>query len=210
MGSAYDISGRRVTPRTIAVNLGLMAGIALAVFTWIKIANLVTQSEPAVAPLSQQPGSIVWDDHVFSNRAQLAAWLGARHINVTIWLRQHPDAAKIIGVQQPPARAGTRAGARPNRTGTASPNKTPHKRAAASVDKARPAVEAGPSSGSTLHSIAVDLLFVLALLLGAFAFAPTWAWRRVLRRMPRSAEARIYPAAAALAILAGLAAGGLF
>jgi hypothetical protein len=193
MGSAYDISRRRVTPRSLAVNLGLVLGIAVAGFMWVRIANLVTQNEPVAAPLSQQPVSIVWGDHVFSSRATLAAWLRARHIDVTLWLRQHPDAASIIGGQPASAEA----------TGGVA------KRSAVPEKKAPPA-EARPRSGSRLGALGLDLLVGAALVLGAFAIAPRSAWRRALPRLHGNVEQRIYAAAGAAGILFGLVVGGIF
>jgi len=195
MGSAYDLSRRRFTARSVAVNLGLVFGIALAVFMWVRVASLLTADSPTVAPLAQQPVSIVWGDHVFSSRAALERWLRANHINVTIWLRQHPDAERIIDGR--PAPTAPRAG----RTAAA-----PKKKVAA----APAAVKAPSSSSSRIGSLGVDLLVAFAFLLGGFAFAPRSAWRIVLRRLRGSAEQRIYAAAAAVGILFGLLVGGIF
>lgn len=179
----------------MAVNLGLVLAIALAVFMWVRIANLLTEKAPTAAPLAQQPVSIVWGDHVFSSRASLATWLRARHINVTTWLRQHPDAARIIdGRPAPTAPVADRTAAAPKKRVAAAPA----------------AVEAPSSSGSRLGSVGVDLLVALAFLLGGFAFAPRSAWRFVLRRLRGSPEQRIYAAAGAVGILFGLLVGGIF
>jgi hypothetical protein len=200
MGTAYDISRRHLTPRAIALNVGLALGIALAVFTWFQIANVVTQTQPAAVPLSQQPTSIVWRNHVFSSRAALAAWLRANHINVTTWLRQHPDAAKIIDGQSPS----------PGTTARTASTRSVKKSAAPAGDKPPPAGPSRSRSSSKLAATGVDLLVALAVLLGAFAFAPTSAWRLVLRGVRGSLEERICVGAGAVCILFGVGAGGLF
>jgi hypothetical protein len=195
MGPGYDISRHRFSVRSMAVNLGLVLGIAVAVFMWVRIANLLTADAPTVAPLAQQPVSIVWGDHVFSSRAALDRWLRANHINVTTWLRQHPDAERIIdGKPAPTAPKADRTAAAPKKRVAAAPV----------------AVEAPSSSSSRVGSLGVDLLVALAFLLGGFAFAPRSAWRIVLRRLRGSAEQRIYAAAGAVGILFGLLVGGIF
>jgi hypothetical protein len=195
MGPGYDISRHRFSVRSMAVNLGLVLGIALVVFMWVRIANLLTADAPTVTPLAQQPVSIVWGNHVFSSRAALDRWLRANHINVTTWLRQHPDAERIIdGKPAPTAPKADRTAAAPKKRVAAAPV----------------AVEAPSSSSSRVGSLGVDLLVALAFLLGGFAFAPRSAWRIVLRRLRGSAEQRIYAAAGAVGILFGLLVGGIF
>jgi hypothetical protein len=196
MGPGYDISRHRFSVRSMAVNLGLVLGIAVAVFMWVRIANLLSADAPTAAPLAQ-PVSIVWGDHVFSSRAALVTWLRANHINVTTWLRQHPDAERIID--------GRPVQTAPKSERTTVPAAAPKKRAAV----ASPAVEVQSGSGSKLGSVGIDLLVALAFLLGAFAFGPRSAWLLVARRLP-AIEQRIYAAAGAVGILFGLLVGGIF
>src|SRR6476659_874330 len=57
-----------------------------------------------VSPYSAKPsppppgtrGSLVWGDGIFSNRAQLKAWLGIHGASYGAWARTHPAAVRLV------------------------------------------------------------------------------------------------------------------
>jgi hypothetical protein len=216
--STYGVPRRRISPRSVALNLVLALAIAAALFTWFRIANVLTEKAAVTASVSGRPSSFAWGNQVFSSQAQLAAWLRSKGIDSSVWLRRHPDAARILGAQAPPSPVRP-----PKSTKTvskavskASPKtatKTPHstaKTSHATASQAPGGAATGPAASSGSTSPVVPILVILALLLGGLTFAPGRVWRLVLRRVPMGLEERIYPAAGAVGILVALSVGFLF
>ncbi|MGH3050312.1 MAG: hypothetical protein ACRDLK_09145 [Gaiellaceae bacterium] len=226
MGSPYDVPRHRLSPRSVALNVGLALAIAAALFTWFRIANLLTAKAPRAAPLTQRPTSFAWGNRVFTSSAELNAWLTSNGINAAVWLRRHPDAARIIGAQSLPASGVKTHVLRGSSVKRPSSTKTAAKRPSVSTKKVhpptvtshastapaavRPASSHESASRSGMGSAVVDVLVVLALLLAALTFAPTSVWRLLLRRIPMGFEERLYAAAGAAAILVALGLGSAF
>jgi hypothetical protein len=152
----------------MAVAFGIIAGIA--------IYGVVNQ--PKANPHPDAPGfhgSLVWGDGIFSNRAQLKAWLILHGASYEDWVKQHPAALKLV---KPPAK---------HRVAVAhKPSKSPHQANPGSAHKpvhkpvtVTTAVAAPPeTSTSSSHRSVIWLAVIAGLLLGLVALMP----RRILHR----------------------------
>jgi hypothetical protein len=152
----------------MAVAFGIIAGIA--------IYGVVNQ--PKATPHPDAPGfhgSLVWGDGIFSNRAQLKAWLILHGASYQDWVKQHPAALKLV---KPAVK---------HRVAVAhKPSKSPHKANPGSAHKpahkpvtVTTAVAAPPeTSVGSSHRSVIWLAVIAGLLLGLVALMP----RRVLHR----------------------------
>jgi len=173
------------------------------------------------APLQQgQPGSLVWGDGkvIFSNKAQLAAWLRLHGSSYGAFVKHHPDALRLVTGRpgrHVPATAKrhvaptTHVAARP--TTKPKPAAAVKKKVAPTVTvtitaPAAPKTAATRGSGPTSRSLVFSIAAVLGLLLGVLALLPPAAARRFgLRSSPeRARELRFSAAAVSVAILAGV------
>jgi hypothetical protein len=209
---------RRFSLRSWAIGLVLALTVGVAVLTWLHIARVLTSGTPIATHQTVAPSSFVWGGRVFSKKKAVDAWLHSRGIDYSVWAGRHPDAARIIHARltTPPATRGHKAAKHAVKKKPAAHLTTKHKVTAPSeshvVSGSKAPLPSAPSpaaAGISSSPIAV-LLVVLALLLGAFTFAPRWIWRLVLRRVPLGFEERIYPAAGAVGILVAFAVGFVF
>jgi hypothetical protein len=145
----------------MAVAFGIIAGIA--------IYGVVNQ--PKATPHPDAPGihgSLVWGDGIFSNRAQLKAWLILHGASYEDWVKQHPAAVKLV---KPAVK---------HRVAIAhKPAKSPHKAHPGSAHKPVTVTTAvAATSASSSHRSVIWLAVVAGLLLGLVALMP----RRILHR----------------------------
>src|SRR5258708_534985 len=75
---------------------------AFAIIAGIAIYGAVNPSKAKPTPNAPGfHGSLVWGDGIFSNKAQLKAWLRLHGASYRVWVRQHPAAIRLV---RPPVR----------------------------------------------------------------------------------------------------------
>ena len=145
---------------------------AFAIIAGIAIYGIVNQ--PKATPHPDAPGfhgSLVWGDGIFSNRAQLKAWLILHGASYKEWVKQHPAALKLV---KPPVKHRVAVAHKPSKSPhTANPGSA-HKPATVTTAIAVPS--ATPESSS--HRMVIWFAVFAGLLLGVVALMP----RRVLHR----------------------------
>ena len=145
----------------MAVAFGIIAGIA--------IYGVVNQ--PKATPHPDAPGfhgSRDWGDGIFSNRAQLKAWLILHGASYQDWVKQHPAALKLV---KPPVKHRVAVAHKPAKSAhAAKPKPGPVSTTAA------PTVSA--TSVPSPHRSVIWLAVIAGLLLGLVALMP----RRILHR----------------------------
>jgi hypothetical protein len=152
-----------------------------------------------VSPYSFKPsppppgthGSLVWGDGIFSNQAQLKAWLSIHGASYDEWVKTHPAALQLVKPRPKHRAAPTRAHAKP-----------------------RPAVRTVAVSQTTAtpaqSGTGVWLVVALGLMLGALAATPSWLLARAgLHIESRERELRIAAIGAGAALLLGVIAATL-
>lgn len=148
----------------LATAFGIIAGIA--------IYGAVNQ--PKANPHPNAPGfrgSLVWGDGIFSNRAQVKAWLTLHGASYEDWVKTHPAAVRLV---KPPVKHRVAVAHKPRKTAT---KPAVHKAAPKKVPAtAAPAVTAASQSSS--HRFIIWFAVVAGLLLGGLAMVP----RRVILR----------------------------
>jgi hypothetical protein len=144
-------------------------------------------------------GSLVWGDGIFSNKAQLKAWLSIHGGSYAKWAKTHPRA--LVLVKPRPKHRAVLAKAKVNKT------TTPHKVAATAPRTAASPVAfvgAGSSSSQSV-GIGIWLVVVLGLILGLLAAMPQRAYSQIgVRAGPYEREVRIAAVAAGAAVLLGV------
>jgi hypothetical protein len=135
---------------------GIIAGVAI-----YGVVN-----EPKANPHPDAPGfhgSLVWGDGIFSNRAQVKAWLALHGGSYEDWAKTHPAAVRLV---RPPVKHKPAAG-----------HKSPH----AAQPKPTPvsSTAAISRSQSSSHHAVIWLAVFAGLLLGLLALLP----RRMIHRV---------------------------
>jgi hypothetical protein len=144
-------------------------------------------------------GSLVWGDAIFSNKAQLKAWLSIHGGSYAKWAKTHPRALVLVNPR--PKHRAVLANAK------AKQKTTPHKVAAtAPRAAASPVAFVRPDSSSSQSvGIGIWLVIVLGLVLGLLAAMPQRAYSHIgVRAGPYEREVRIAAVAAGAAVLLGV------
>jgi hypothetical protein len=131
-------------------------------------------NQPKATPHPDAPGfhgSLVWGDGIFSNRAQLKAWLILHGASYEDWVKQHPAAVKLV---KPAVKHRVAVAHKPAKSAHAAKPGSAHK--PVTVTTAAPTVSA--TSVSSSHRSVIWLAVVAGLLLGLVALMP----RRILHR----------------------------
>ena len=163
----------------------------------IAIYGAISPYDLKTAPPPGQRGSLVWGDGIFSNRAQLKAWLGLHGASYAQWAKTHPKALFLV---KP----------RPKRTAAelARARKVAAAKAAAAAKKPKPVVTevaSAPVATSQPQSTGVWIVVVLGLILGAAAAVPSrLLWRAGVPVGSRERELRIAAIGAGAALLIGV------
>jgi len=145
----------------------------------------------------ESPTSLVWGDRVFSSSRSFAGWLLARGRRYKEWAPLHPQGVAILArrpyvLPSPPVSARGAA------------------KSSATTPTANPVITRGARPGSHLKLIVQILLLVLASVLLATAFTPTFLLSRGPPALRYLVQAnRAYVAVVAIAILLGYAVQGL-
>ena len=69
---------------------------AFVIIAGIAIYGAISPYDLKTAPPPGQRGSLVWGDGIFSNRAQLKAWLGLHGASYAQWAKTHPKALFLV------------------------------------------------------------------------------------------------------------------
>ena len=188
---------RASKPNRLVVFLPLV--VAFGIIAGIAIYGAVSPSK--AKPNPDAPGfrgSLVWGDGIFSNRAQLKAWLVLHGASYGDWVRQHPAALKLV---RPPARHRATVARKARKV--AKP-KVVHKTAVPAVPKTATPATPTASQGSP-HRLVIWFAVIAGLVFGLAAALP----RRVilqagfLRRIGER-ELRLGALGAGAAVLLGV------
>jgi hypothetical protein len=169
----------------------VLGAILLLVLTWAKVVQTISSAKPP--PPAARPTAIVWGDRVFQDPTSLRRWLRSRGNTYRSWRARHPNQAAILE-HRPIPTAPTRA-AQPH---------TGKVRRRTESDR-RPTV--GGTHGAVIRSVALTILLLLAAVLASAAALPAPFRRRFPRLADRAWPHRSAFAAAAAAILLGVAVG---
>jgi hypothetical protein len=164
--------------------LAMLGAVVLLVLTWSKVVSTISNPR-AVAPKAQ-PSAIVWADRVFASPASLRRWLHSRGMTYGVWSRHHPRQAAILEHRPLPQPAKTK-------PKPAEPVASPPPRATSAT------------RGSGVRDVVLTLLLLVALVLAAAAALPAPLRRRFPALAFRVAHYRGAIAAAAAAIVLGIA-----
>jgi hypothetical protein len=174
---------------------------AFLIIAGIAIYGIISPYNLKKPPPPGQRGSLVWGDGIFSNRAQLKAWLGIHGASYAEWAKTHPRALYLV---KP----------RPKRTPAqlAKARKAAALKAAAAAKKPKPTptpavreVASAPVATSQPQSTGVWIVVVLGLILGAAAAIPSrLLWRAGVPVGSRERELRIAAIGAGAALLIGV------
>jgi hypothetical protein len=168
-------------------------GIAFLIIAGIAVFGIVSpySLKPAPPPPGTH-GSLVWGDGIFSNQAQLKAWLRIHGASYDEWVKTHPAALELV---KPHAK---------------------HHSAALTKNHARPAaplrtVAVSQTTAPTKQSgTGVWLVVLLGLMLGALAGTPHKVLARAgVRIQSHERELRIAAIGAGAALLLGVIAATL-
>jgi hypothetical protein len=195
---AADPGGPFALVRTFVLLLVLPVAIFAALVGYSHFAR--TTASPSTPG---KPGELVWSDGavIFSNKAQLVAWLRLHGSTLHAFLKQHPAAARLLESrpQHRTVPAASHTKAKPSTTAAVTP---PPPAPAPTARTAAPAV-ASTGPDATVYWIAG----ALGVLLAAFALVPAPLVRRIGLRPGRERDLRFSAAAAAVALLVGVAFG---
>jgi hypothetical protein len=180
----------------------------------------------AATPQQGTPGSLVWGEGkvIFSNKAQLAAWLRLHGSSYRAFVKRHPEALRLVSPQPRKHTAATKS---TKHVAAARPLKHPVKHAKP-VAKPKPVARPKPvaktftvttpvasrapanaSTGGGARTLVFGIAAALGLLVGAFALMPpALLWRFGVRKLPEP-QLRFSAAAVSVAILAGVLFGTL-
>ena len=168
----------------LAVAFLIIAGIAV----YGIVSPYSTKQSP---PAPGIRGSLVWGDGIFSNRAQLKAWLGIHGASYGAWAKTHPAALRLV-----------------------KPRARPHTELAKAKAHKKPAVKrVAAAKVSNVQAIApakqrstgIWLVVAFGLILGALSATPRHLLARAgVRVGPRERELRIAAIGAGAALLLGV------
>jgi hypothetical protein len=171
-------------PRGVLNAAFLLVGLALLIGVWLQVVR--TLSAPIrLSPSTVRPTAVAWHHRVYSSEKELKAAFEADGSPYAAWARNHPGALAIL---------------RHRHLRSASPHRPTT--TVAEDNRAKPRVNATVASHRS-QSIAIDVLWVVGLLVFAGALAPA----RLLARAglgPLRTEHRIVLAAAATSFTVGL------
>jgi hypothetical protein len=176
-------------PSPLFVFLPLAA--AFAIIAAIAIYGVVNPSKAKPHPNAPGfRGSLVWGDGIFSNKAQLKAWLRLHGASYADWVKQHPAALKLV---KPPVKHKAAVAHRPS-------TKPPVTRTTPTTLPPPPA-----TGESTSNQVVVWLAVIAGLLFGVLALLPNRIIRRArfLRRVGER-ELRVGALGAGAAVLLGV------
>jgi hypothetical protein len=203
---ARPTQGRRQGNRSW---LFLPLALAFAIIAGIAIYGVLSPSKAKPAPAAPGfRGSLVWGDGIFSNKAQLKAWLRLHGASYKVWVKEHPAALSLVKPRPKPRPKPRRAAVAAKKT----PPKAHHVAAAPPgtvtshrVSLATPAVAASQRNQSSVRW----LFILLGLLISTVAMlTPKRISARVgLTSADREREVRLAVAGVGFAVLAGAAAG---
>jgi hypothetical protein len=162
-------------------------GAAVVALPWTFAVQKLLSPRPVVWGVRST--SLVWSDRVFSNPRSMAGWLSARGRPYKDWALHHPQAVAIL-THKPYTLVKTTGRPRPSATTTTR----------------NPAITGGARPRSDLKLAVQILLLVLASVLLAAAFTPSFLLSRGPPRLRSLVQAnRAYVAMVAIAILLGYA-----
>jgi hypothetical protein len=190
------MQARTRKPSPLWVFLPLAA--AFAIIAGIAIYGVVNQ--PKANPHPNAPGfhgSLVWGDGIFSNRAQLKAWLKLHGASYDAWVKQHPAALRLV---KPPVKHKVAV--------THKPRKAATKTVAHKVTTPKVPVVATPAvttTSSSDHRLVIWLAVFAGMLFGLLALLPHRVLRRVgFLRTVGERELRLGALGAGAAVLLGV------
>jgi hypothetical protein len=74
----------------------LVAVVAAAGGTWLKVATTMRNPKPVVVPKQPRVNALVWSHRVFVDAASFKRWLDARDVSFAEWAKQHPRALVVF------------------------------------------------------------------------------------------------------------------
>ena len=183
--------GRAPRRRQSAAWVFVPLATAFLIIAGIAVYGIVSPYDAKSPPPPGQHGSLVWGDGIFSNRAQLKAWLGIHGASYGAWAKTHPAALRLV-----------------------KPRTRPHTELAKAKAHKKPAVKrVAAAKVSNVQAIApakqrstgIWLVVAFGLILGALSATP----RHLLARAgvhvgPRERELRIAAIGAGAALLLGV------
>jgi hypothetical protein len=181
--------------RTFVLLLVLPVAIFAALVSYGHFAR--TTASPA-APGA--PGELVWGNGtvIFSSKEQVAAWLRLHGGTLRTFLKQHPAAVGLLTKRPRPAHTRK----------TAARHTAPAPRSAVPA-KQHAVAAAAPATTRSAGSLLFWFAGALGVILGAFALVPSPVARRFRRGLDVGRDVRFSAAAAAVALLVGVACGSL-
>jgi hypothetical protein len=139
---------------------------------------------------------------IFSSKEQVAAWLRLHGGTLQTFLKQHPAAAGLLTKRPRPVH--TRKAAATHTARGAAPAPRP-----AAPAKQHAVATAAPATTRSAGSLLFWFAGALGVLLGAFALVPAPVARRFRGGLDVGRDVRFSAAAAAVALLVGVACGSL-
>jgi hypothetical protein len=159
---------------------------------------------------------------IFSNKAQLAAWLRLHGSSYRTFVKRHPEALRLVSTPRKHATSTTATAKRTKRVAAAHPVKHPVKHAkpattpkpvAKTFTVTTPATSPLPAktgtNGGGSRALVFGIAAALGLLVGLFALLPPAILWRMGLRTPPEPQLRFSAAAVSVAILAGVLFGTL-
>jgi hypothetical protein len=173
--------------------------IAFAIIIGTAVYGIVSPYEVRTAPPAPgHHGALVWGDGIFSNRAQVQAWLKLHGASYRVWRKTHPAALALV---KPRVRKHHALPAR------AKPAAKPAPAAKAAAPAAAPVSSRVASTANNTGELVRWLFTALGLLLAiGAAFTPHRLISRFVKAPLQSErEMRLAVAGAAIAVLGGVA-----
>lgn len=206
-------------PKRGWVSLVLLFVLPAAIFGAL-VAYGHFERSTAATPQQGTPGSLVWGEGkvIFSNKAQLAAWLRLHGSSYRTFVKRHPEALRLVSTK-PSKRAGVAkttkhvAASRPVKHAVkhaVKPAKAPPVARTFTVTTPEsPPASSRATTGGGSRTLVFGIAAALGLLIGVFAFLPPAVLWRLGLRIPPEPQLRFSAAAVSVAILAGVLFGTL-
>ena len=172
--------------------------MAFAILAGVAIYGVVNPSKAKTNPNAPGfRGSLVWGDGIFSNQAQLKAWLILHGASYEDWVKQHPAALRLV---RPPVKHKV---AVVHKARKVAKPKAVHKTATPAVPTtATPAVTVASESSS--RRLAIWLAVIVGLFFGLIAVLPHQLLRRAGFRSVGERALRLGALGAGAAVLLGV------